>query len=169
MSEAEGERLHAPFRARYGELLGKRLAGGLAEALPGTRDLVAAVVDHHHPTPGLLTGNYPETGTAKIAAAGFDPDSFLVHAWGVDGDTRRDLPRVAMARYGVRFGQDLDPAEVVVIGDTPKDVDCAHHNGCRAMAVTTGRFSRVELEAAGADVVFEDLADTVAILTWLGL
>jgi phosphoglycolate phosphatase-like HAD superfamily hydrolase len=39
----------------------------------------------------------------------------------------------------------------VVIGDTPRDIACAHADGVRCLAVATGPFSRDQL--TGADAV----------------
>jgi phosphoglycolate phosphatase-like HAD superfamily hydrolase len=48
---------------------------------------------------------------------------------------------------------------VIVIGDTPFDVECAHAHGCIALAVATGLHAVEELRATGADVVVQDLSD----------
>ncbi len=57
-----------------------------------------------------------------------------------------------------------EPSQVVVIGDTPLDVACAASGEARCLAVATGDYDRAALEAAGAEVVFEDLRDTAAVL-----
>jgi len=64
-------------------------------------------------------------------------------------------------------GFDAAPAHVVVIGDTPLDVACAHAHGALAVAVTTGPFSREQLTAAGADLVVDSLGELVAFDGWL--
>ena len=51
---------------------------------------------------------------------------------------------------------------MVVIGDTPLDVDCAHAHGAVAVAVATGNYSTAQLEATGADLVVETLEDARA-------
>jgi phosphoglycolate phosphatase-like HAD superfamily hydrolase len=48
---------------------------------------------------------------------------------------------------------------VIIIGDTPRDVDCAKDNGCRCVAVATGNYAAEVLSSAGADVVLPDLTD----------
>ena len=55
-------------------------------------------------------------------------------------------------------GVDAAGSRVVVIGDTPLDVDCAHAHGAVAVAVATGNYSAAQLDAAGADLIFETLA-----------
>jgi phosphoglycolate phosphatase-like HAD superfamily hydrolase len=58
---------------------------------------------------------------------------------------------------------------VVVIGDTPHDVDCALHNGCTAVGVGAARWSATELADAGAHATLGDLTDTAAVIRALGL
>jgi phosphoglycolate phosphatase-like HAD superfamily hydrolase len=77
------------------------------------------------------------------------------------------LPK-AIARVAACGGPAVPPREAIVIGDTPLDVACAAASGARSIAVATGRFSVDDLRAAGADVVFEDLSDTNAVLDAIG-
>ena len=63
------------------------------------------------------------------------------------------------------------PAEalerVIVIGDTPFDIECARVAGAISIAVATGGHSVEELRAAGADFVLADLSDTQRVLALL--
>ena len=52
----------------------------------------------------------------------------------------------------------------LVIGDTPDDIACAHAVGARVIAVATGSYSVDQLAAAGADITFDDLSDTEAVI-----
>ena len=47
----------------------------------------------------------------------------------------------------------------LVIGDTPKDIACAHAVGAKCLAVATGQFSEDQLVAAGADWVVGSLRE----------
>jgi phosphoglycolate phosphatase-like HAD superfamily hydrolase len=58
--------------------------------------------------------------------------------------------------------------DVLVIGDTPHDVMCAHAAGATAVAVATGSSSVEELRATGAEHVFLDLGEPEAFLQLLG-
>lgn len=159
---------HDRFRAAYGRLLQHRLeTHPTARLLPGVRDAVHHLAQREHVTLGLLTGNYPETGRLKIQKAGLDPDMFKVAAWGIDGGTRRCLPPVAMRRHADLTGQSVRGKDVVIIGDTPHDIDCARANGCRSIGVATGAFSTRELEDAGADLAVESLAESTTVVRWM--
>ncbi|HVP73047.1 MAG TPA: HAD hydrolase-like protein [Phycisphaerales bacterium] len=165
---ANDEANHDRFRAAYGRQLAQRLQHNpTARLLPGVRELVHKIIDVDHATLGLLTGNYPETGRLKIQSAGLDPDLFKVAAWGCDGKARRDLTPLAMKRHLQLTGRHVRGEEVVVIGDTPHDVDCAKAHGCRSIGVATGMFSVADLEATGADLAVETLADTAGVLRWM--
>ena len=164
----DAEAQHDKFRASYAHHLARRLATHDTVTLcPGVGALLDRLGSVDRLTLGLLTGNYRETGLLKIEAAGLDPALFPVAAWGCDGSSRRDLPAVAMARHADATGRSLTPEQVVIIGDTPHDVDCARNHGCRALAVATGPCSSEKLRESEPDLVVEDLSNTAAIVEWL--
>jgi len=166
---ADADGLHDAFRAAYLANLKQRFDDGAAvEILPGVAELIGGLQAEDEITLGLVTGNYPETGQLKIETGGLDFEVFTVFGWGSDGDHRRDLPRVAIERYEATNGGRIDRERVVIIGDTPHDVDCARHNGCRSLAVATGRFALDDLREHRPDHAVESLADTAAVLDWLG-
>ena len=166
IANVDGE--HGRFRRTYTETLERHLdEDNTVTLLPGVESLVRALDDIDHVTIGLLTGNYPETGRMKVAAGGIDPSLSTVNAFGDSGSSRRDLPSRALSIYRSEIGSAIDPKNVIIMGDTPHDVDCAHHNGCRALAVATGGFDFATLEQTGADITLPDLSDTASILDWM--
>ncbi len=160
---------HDRFRASYAEHLARRLeANNAVVVLPGVAPLLEELGAVDGLTLGLLTGNYPETGRMKIAAAGLVADDFPVAAWGSDGLDRRDLPVVAMERYRSHVSEPIEPEQVVIIGDTPHDIDCARAAGCRVLAVATGpAYSLAELEEHGPDRAVADLTATDDLVAWI--
>lgn len=159
---------HDTFRQTYGRKLRDRLdREPTAELYPGVREFIEAIQKNKNITIGVLTGNYPETGRLKIERAGLDPDVFVIDAWGSDGNLRRDLPVVALAKCQARIGRSFAAHQTVIIGDTPHDIDCAQHNGCLSIGVATGEFNITELDACGADLAVENLADTMLLMNWL--
>lgn len=159
---------HERFRLRYEHHLAERFRGdAVSMPLPGTRELVDRLHAEASLTLGLLTGNYPVTGRLKVEHAGFDASRFPIGAFAVDGPDRRALPPVAMRRFAAHRGEAIAPERVLIIGDTPHDIDCAHANGCRCLAVATGRHPHAELALQRPDRVEEDLSDTDAILRWI--
>lgn len=156
------------FRRAYAQRLAAKLADpGRTRRLPGTLELVEALGREPAVTLGLLTGNYPETGAQKLVAAGFDPRRFPVAAWGSDAPSRPALLPVALARHRATSGVELAPERVVVVGDTPWDVECAKTHGARALGVATGRYDVETLARSGSDLAVADLRDTARFVAWI--
>ena len=62
------------------------------------------------------------------------------------------------------MGLDIRGQDVVVIGDTPADVECGRGIGARAIGVATGHYDVVALTSHGAVAAFEDFTDTDAVV-----
>ena len=62
-------------------------------------------------------------------------------------------------------GQGFAVEDILVIGDTPKDVACAHAFGAQCVAVATGAFSAAQLAECGADRVLENLVGVDLLAT----
>ena len=106
-------------------------------------------------------------GHAPKVAAGIDLwHRFPFGAFGDDHLDRRDLVPVACDR-GRAAGLAMAPAGMVIIGDTPLDVDCARAHGAIAVAVATGLYSAAVLREAGADLVVETLEALAADAEWI--
>ena len=116
-------------------------------------------------TVGLLTGNIEKGARAKLTAAGLDPRRFRVNAFGSDNELRPELPAVAQRRACEFLGREIEGNRLVVIGDTPADIQCGESIGARAIGVATGRYSVEQLSNFDAYAVFESLADTTAVLS----
>ena len=107
---------------------------------------------------GLLTGNIEEGARIKLGPTGLWPH-FPVGAFGSDDLDRRRLPSLAARRAHALAGYPFRPDEVVVIGDTPLDIDCARAFGAVAVAVATGRHTRTQLMDHEPDLLFDDFSD----------
>jgi phosphoglycolate phosphatase-like HAD superfamily hydrolase len=158
---ADHEQHHESFRSRYLAALADELERGRAgvRAMPGIHHVLEKIRAEGRATLGLLTGNYPEAIPLKFRFVGLDPRWFEVTAFAGDAPTRRDLVEVAIAKHAERTGTPPDPRRVMIVGDTPRDIDCAHAHGCYAFAVATGGYDVDALRAAGADRVVADLED----------
>ena len=163
---------YTTFCAVYQRHLGLHLERCEAKRmLPGVDALLAALRPVPNLTLGLLSGNFEESGLAKIRACGIKAEQFKVAAWGDDSPhdppDREHLPPVAMSRYRARFDREIHPGRVTIVGDTRHDIRCAKASGCRVLAVATGRSTVMELEAHGPDLAVEDLSDTARLHGWL--
>jgi phosphoglycolate phosphatase len=165
---ADAAGLEQRYRSAYlARLEAREAAASMIRAFPDAVALVARLAHTPDVIQGLLTGNYPEIGRCKLHAAGIDLSAFQVCAWGPDGRTRRELFPVAFSRFASLAGRAPEPGRVVVIGDTPRDVECAREFGCRMLAVATGAFDVRTLSAAGADKVVPKLTDAAGLADWI--
>jgi len=159
----------AAFRSRYLECLKQEVPrpGPNKRVLPGITELLEVLQPAPHNFLALLTGNYCDAAEVKLGH--FDLwRYFRCGAFGEDHGDRNALVPVALQRArSVGLPPHVEEARVVVIGDTPRDVACAHAHGARCVAVATGEYNAESLRAAGADAVFEDLRDTRAVLDML--
>ncbi|MFI5633792.1 HAD family hydrolase [Streptomyces sp. NPDC051664] len=133
-------------------------------ALPGVRDVLKAASVREAWVSSVLTGNIASNARVKVSAFGLDPlVDLAVGAYGADALQRPGLVAVAQERAqrlrGVR-----DDVPVVLVGDTPRDVEAALATGSGIIAVASGVHSPEELAAAGASVVLPDLTDTAQVL-----
>ena len=104
----------------------------------------------------LLTGNLEPIAHAKMASAGLGGHFPRGRgAFGSDHERRDALVPIARRRHGT-------PGQVVVVGDTPRDIACARAGGARCVAVTTGSYDATEL--AEADAVVSGLAAAARVL-----
>lgn len=155
-----------PLLDRYVECLAGELGADTLDArlLDGVEELLTALEARDDVILGLLTGNVEPGARAKLRAVGLDPDRFTVGAFGSDHEHRPELPAIAQQRVRDELGIDVAGGDVVVIGDTPADIECARGIAARAIGVATGRFPVDELERHGAVAVFADLTDTGAVV-----
>ncbi len=151
---------------RYVECLAGELGQATFEArlLGGVAELLDALESRDDVVLGLVTGNVEPGAHAKLRAVGIDPARFPVGAFGSDHEHRPELPAIAQRRTREILGIEIAGRDVVVIGDTPADIECARSVDARAIGVATGRFPVEELQRHGATAVFADLTDTSAVM-----
>jgi phosphoglycolate phosphatase len=131
--------------------------------LPGVRALLDALASRDDVFLALLTGNYSKG--AEIKLSHFDLwRQFRCGAFGEDAADRPSLVPVAVARARAIGCPPVAPRDVVIMGDTIRDVECARVNGTACVAVATGGDTGDTLRAAGADEVFETFEDTAAVI-----
>ena len=131
--------------------------------MPGVRELLDALSSRDDVFVALLTGNFVEGARLKLEYY----DLWRYFSCGAFGDIveqRNDLLAEALAQVAACGGLQPLPAHSVIIGDTPLDVGVALAGGARSIAVATGGHTMDELQASGADVVFQDLSDLESVL-----
>ena len=136
-------------------------AARLCTGVPALLDALEARTDA---TLGLLTGNIERGARRKLRAVGLDFDRFRVNAFGCDHAERPQLPAVAQRRAREVMGMEMAGDQIVIIGDTPADIECGRSLGVRAIGVATGRYGVEELAAHSPAAVFPTLEDTRAVV-----
>ena len=126
------------------------------EVLPGVLSLLSELSTREDVVLGLGTGNTEPAAYAKLARGGLD-SFFSFGGFGSDHPDRAELLRAGLQRGLERTGDQRGRERVVVVGDTPHDVAAAYAIGAECVAVSTGGYDAVALEAAGATVVVSDL------------
>lgn len=162
IDESMDELLDAYVSGLHGEL---KARGPRVLVCDGVPELLDALEARDDVVLGLLTGNIERGARAKLSAAGIDPDRFRINAFGSDHEHRPNLPAVAQRRAREILGTDIAGDRLIVIGDTPADIECGESIGAKAIAVATGRFSVEELSEFNPYAVFESLRDTKAVMT----
>ena len=162
------ERLDDFFEAYVGGLTAEIGDGRHVVMLPGVAALVERLDRASGVALGLVTGNIEAGARIKLLPTGLW-SRFAVGAYGSDHMDRRLLPSLAARRAHARLGREFCPEDVIVIGDTPHDVDCARAFGAVAVAVSTGQYPREQLLAERPDHFFEDLGDLERVIATLEL
>lgn len=152
---------------RYVERLAVELVDAAAVAQPfeGVLPLLDALERHDGALLGLLTGNIEPGARAKLEAVGIAFERFRVNAFGSDAEARPMLPPVAQRRARDLLGLEVPGDRMVIIGDTPADIECGRALGVRAIGVATGRYDIDTLASHRPAAVFPTLADTDAVLS----
>lgn len=144
-------------------LLDRELSEDKIVVHPGVRPLLDALSGEMTVILGLLTGNMLRSALLKLAAAGLQ-EYFQFGAFGSDAVHRHELPEIALERAYNRTGVQFKGKEIVIIGDTPHDIECGRHLNVNAIAVATGGISADTLSTHKPDHLFADLSDTAAVV-----
>ena len=158
------ERIDAYFECYLLRLEWNLRNGGFpGRVFDGVTELLSGLDSRPGTTVGLLTGNIAGGAAAKMRHFGL-AGHFSFGAYGCDHADRNLLGPIALERAFVHSGRHHSAGETWIIGDTPKDIACAHAMGARCLAVATGRFSATALEKHGADRVVESLCGALELL-----
>jgi phosphoglycolate phosphatase len=135
---------------------GYRVLGGVVETLGRLMDRGVAL--------GIVSGGLEGSARLKLERGHLNR-YFPVGGYGTDSRDRRQITRVAIARVSALHGRDIEPGEVIVVGDTPLDVDAAKAVGATSLGVASGTYSVDDLRRAGADLVLSSLRERFPLAT----
>jgi phosphoglycolate phosphatase len=139
-----------------------------ASVCPGVETLLPVLALDPRVLSTLVTGNIAPNALIKVGTFGLDRWLDLsIGAYGSDAADRNLLVPIALGRARAERGVRLEPRDAWVIGDTPRDLECARTAGVRCLLVATGRYDLAALHPLGADALLPDLSDTEAVVSLL--
>jgi phosphoglycolate phosphatase len=138
--------------------------GGHVKA--GILDLLEQLESKTNYTLGLLTGNIQEGARLKLEPHSLN-EYFSFGAFGDDSEDRNQLLPIAVTRHFQSTNFAIGFSRCLIIGDTPRDVECARIHGAPCLAVATGKYSVTELETSGANLAVADLSETELVMQWI--
>lgn len=153
------------FTAQLGASYREHVVSGATtiSPLPGAAALLQQLSAAEVFYSSVVTGNFEATALVKLEAAGLG--SYLARgAYASDSAHRPDLPAIARERWESAAGRTIAAGQCVIVGDTPKDLECARANGMKCLLVGTGRYPVEELEYWQPDACVADLSDTLQVV-----
>jgi HAD superfamily hydrolase (TIGR01509 family) len=143
-----GDDIRDAEKEEYGKLIGE------VRTMKHSRELISSLKERGHVVVLASSAKEDEVDVYLDLLDARD----LADAWTTSADVEAtkpepDLVKAALDRV------DAEPDDAVMVGDTPWDVKAAAQAGVGTLAVMTGGFAEQELRDAGANEVFESVAD----------
>jgi phosphoglycolate phosphatase-like HAD superfamily hydrolase len=133
----------------------------------GVRGLLAVLATSPRHVTGVLTGNLTDVAEEKLARTDirvYFSELFCADAYFERTSLVENAVRTCMTRYNLEARKD-----VVIVGDTPRDIVAANVSSVTPIGVSSGPYSMSQLSEAGAVHVFANLESSKDLLVALGL
>lgn len=104
---------------------------------------------------GIVEAVFKATGLGKYFHACF---------YGTEVKKRADMVALSLKKANELTGKNFGDRDIVIIGDSLRDIEVSKHFNALMISVATGVYSENELKQAGADYVFKDLSDFQQVL-----
>ena len=169
--EGDTQEAYARFCKAYIEVLPQYITATAKTRLhPGVEDLLKELHQRQeHVALALGTGNM-EAGARRKVGHFHIEHYFPVGGFGDHHHERAEIMRDAVRNAEAHYHTIFEKSNCWVIGDTIYDIQGGQAIGAKTLGVATGgAFSADDLINAGADVVFDDLSDTKAVLNAIGV
>jgi phosphoglycolate phosphatase-like HAD superfamily hydrolase len=152
-SDDELDRLYAQYLLHLADDI---LVSAEYRVLPGVDETLIALGEAGVLL-GLVSGAMEGAARTKLIPANLNR-YFIFGTYGSDSPDRAELTGLGIEKAG-RLHAKLNPDQVFVVGDTPRDHDAAKAAGAVSVGVATGNYSKDELTAAGFDFVLGSLSE----------
>lgn len=134
--------------------------------LPGVKNLLDElsrtdnlIVLYTGDSPGIVSRAFQVTGLGKY---------FLFAVYGTDAESRIGMIQLAIERTERITGKKFQDKEIVIIGDSIRDVDSGKEFNALTIAVATGFHAEEELAKHQPDFLFPSLEDYREIIKAIG-
>ena len=130
--------------------------------LPGVKPLL----DELYKTRNLVvlyTGDSPGVTKCVLEATGLGK-YFKFSVYGTETKNRLDMARLAIKKAEQLTGARFKGKDVIIVGDSVRDVECGKQLNALTIAVATGFHSKEELLSKKPDYLFDNLEDYWKVL-----
>jgi phosphoglycolate phosphatase len=134
--------------------------------LPGVGELLGELSKTDHIV-ALYTGDSPRIVSQVFRVTGLG-EYFRFCFYGTEVETRADMVRLAINKAEKSTGRQFRDKNIVIIGDSVRDVECGKLFSALTIAVATGFHSKEELLKVGPDYLFDNLKDYRKVLKAIG-
>jgi len=124
--------------------------------LAGAKEILETLQKDKRIILGVLTGNFEKIGWHKLKLVGLNK-YFKFGIFGDIAQNRNELAKNVFRLSKKNLNLNLKPDQIIIIGDTPRDVECAKYIGAKVIAVTTGVYKKKDL--GKADLIVSSLED----------
>jgi phosphoglycolate phosphatase len=149
------ERYEKIFQAKIPPLASNYILPGvksLLDELSKTNNLVV-----------LYTGDSPGVTQRILEATGLD-EYFKFSVYGTEAKSRVDMARLAIKKAEQLTGARFKGKDVVIVGDSVRDVECGRQLSALTIAVATGFHSKEKLLSKKPDYLFDNLENYWKVL-----
>ena len=133
----------------------------------GVEELLRILTKSQNHIVGVLTGNLSAVAAEKLRITGID--SYFAERFCADNYFDRNRLIEDAVRTCVANNKLSDRKNVMIVGDTPRDMSAANAAKATSIGIASGVFSLEQLSQANATWVFPDLKPSKELLRALGL
>jgi phosphoglycolate phosphatase-like HAD superfamily hydrolase len=115
----------------------------------------------------LYTGDSPGVTQRVLEVTGLGK-YFKFSVYGTEANSRVDMARLAIKKADQLTGARFEGKDIVIVGDSIRDIECGKKLNALTIAVATGFHSEEELTSRKPDYLFKNLKDYRKVLKTIG-